>query len=247
MMWTEALAVIGSVLVLLLATGLFFGLKRYAGGVDSAAFVALLLTPLFLYLSLSGRVQELYGPGGWGAKFRDTAHDSVEIMKTPVDPEPLQVIEKEGEDAIPKLIAGLKPNVPNALVLAVGRGVYYKRDLIEKYLQAMIAAGPASYVVFVDNDTKQFVGSASGRQVLAAVSVTAARVVADRFMNDLEKGGEDPFAGIVGLVTELLSPRDTNVVALEKLVNTNADALVVSDERHRALLPSSTAISSSPS
>ena len=54
-------------------------------------------------------------------------------------------------------------------------------------------------------------------------------------MNDLEKGGEDPFAGIVGLVTELLSPRDTNVVALEKLVNTNADALVVSDERHRPI------------
>ena len=89
--------------MLLLATGIFFGLKRYAGGVDSAAFVALLLTPLFLYLSLSGRVQELYGPGGWGAKFRDIAHDSVEIMKIPVDPELLQAIEKEGEGAIPGL------------------------------------------------------------------------------------------------------------------------------------------------
>lgn len=235
MISTEALAVLISLAVLVLATGLFFGLKRYAGGVDSAAFVALLLTPLFLYLVLSGRVQELYGPGGWGAKFRDTVHDSVKIMEIPVDPEPLQSLEKQGENAIPELIARLKPNVPNALVLAVGRGVYYKRDLIEKYLQAMMAAGPATYVVFVDDRTKQFVGSASGRQVLAAVSVTAATAMADRFMNDLEKGGEDPFAGIVGLVTESLSPRDTNVVALEKLVNTNADALVVSDERHRPI------------
>ena len=69
MISTDALAVLGSLAVLVLATGLFFGLKRYAGGVDSAAFVALLLTPLFLYLSLSGRVQEFSGPGCWGAQW----------------------------------------------------------------------------------------------------------------------------------------------------------------------------------
>ena len=40
----------------------------------------------------------------------------------------------------------------------------------QKYLKALIAAGPATYVVFVDATTKQFVGSASGRQVLAALS-----------------------------------------------------------------------------
>jgi hypothetical protein len=130
------------------------------------------------------------------------------------------------------LIAGLNPKVPNALVLSVGRSNYVS-DLIQKYLQALIAAGPATYVVFVDDRTKQFVGSASGRQVLAALSGPA---VADRFMNDLKTGGERPFAGIVGLVTESLSQRDTNVVALEKLENTNADALViVDDDGHRPI------------
>jgi hypothetical protein len=38
------------------------------------------------------------------------------------------------------------------------------------------------------------------------------------------------------LVTESLSPEDSNVVALEKLVNTNADALViVSDDGRRPI------------
>ena len=41
-------------------------------------------------------------------------------------------------------------------------------------------------------------------------------------------GGERPFAKTgMGLVTKSLSPEDSNVVALEKLVNTNADALVI--------------------
>ena len=84
MISTDALAVLISFTVLVLATGLFFGLKRYAGGVDSAVFVALLLTPLLLYLSLSGRLQEFSGPGGWGAKFRDIAHDSV--TRKPMSP-----------------------------------------------------------------------------------------------------------------------------------------------------------------
>ena len=194
---------LGSPAALVLATGLFLGLKRYAGGVDSAAFVALLLTPLFLYLSLSGRVQELYGPGGWGAKFRDVTHDSVESMKVPVDPEPLQAIEKGGEGAIPSRIAGLQPNVPNALVLSVGRGNYYRRDLIEKYLQALIAAGPATYVVFVERPYRA-VRRQCQRQTGAGGTERPA--VADRFMNDLKTGGERPFAGIVGLVTESLSP-----------------------------------------
>ena len=40
----------------------------------------------------------------------------------------------------------------------------------------------------------------------------------------------------MGLVTESLSPEDSNVVALEKLVNTNADALViVSDDGRRPI------------
>ena len=136
-----------------------------------------------------------------------------------------------------------EPNVPNALVLAVGRGDYYKRDLIEKYLQALIAAGPATYVVFVD-DTKQFVGSASGRQVLGAVSVTA---VADRFMNDLKKGGEHPFAGIVGLVTELLSQRGHQRRRAGEAGEHQCGRFGDVSDEGTALLPSSTAITSSPS
>jgi hypothetical protein len=230
MMSMDVLAVLTSLAVLALATALFFGLKRYAGGVDSAVFVALLLTPILVYLFLSGRLQEFSGPGGWGAKFRDIAHASVETTKILVDAQPLQTMEKGGESEIAMRIASLKPNVPNALVLAVGRGSYYVPDIILKYLQALMAAGPATYVVFVDARTGQFVGSASGRQVLAALSDPE---VSERFMHDLREGGERPFAGMGFLVTESLSPDDSNVVALQKLVDTNADALVIVSEDKR--------------
>lgn len=233
MISADVLAVLMSLAVLVLSTALFFGLKRYAGGVNSAVFVALLLTPLLVYLFLSGRVQEFSGPGGWGAKFRDIAQASVETTKILVDAEPLQTMMKGGEGEIANRIAVLKPNVPNALVLAVGRGSYYVPDIIKKYLQALMAAGPATYVVFVKADTGQFVGSASGRQVLAALNNPDS---AERFMRDLREGGERPFAGMGFLVTESLSPEDSNVVALQKLVDTNADALVIiSDDGRRPI------------
>jgi hypothetical protein len=233
MLSTDTIAVLISLAVLLLATGLFLGLKHYVGGIDSAIFVALLLTPLLIYLFLSGRIQEFSGPGGWGAKFRDIAHASVETTRILVDAEPLQAMTKGPESEIVNRIAALKPNVPNALVLSVGRGSYYVAEVIEKYLQALMQAGPSSYVVFVDANTERFVGSANARQVLAALKNPE---LAEHFMRDLREGGLRPFAEMGFLVRESLSPDDSNVVALQKLIDTNADALVIVSADGRQLL-----------
>lgn len=233
MLSNEFIALLVSFVVLLLATGLFLGMKKFFGGIDSAIFVALLLTPLLVYLFVSGRLQEFSAPGGWGAKFRDIAQASVETTKILVDAQPLQIMEKGAEGEIERRIAELKPNVPNALVLFVGRGGYYVADIIEKYLQALIAAGPSTYVIFIDANTKQFVGSASGRQILATLQDPA---LTAQFMQELSEGGSRPFAEMRFLVEVSLSQDDTNVIALQKLIDTNADALIiVSDDKQHIL------------
>jgi hypothetical protein len=38
---------------------------------DSATVIALLLLPLLVFGVVSGKIQELTGPGGWGAKFAE--------------------------------------------------------------------------------------------------------------------------------------------------------------------------------
>ena len=60
-----------------------------------------------------------------------------------------RLIKKEGEGAIPKLTAGLKPNVPNALVLSVGRGgdprpsLLHRRAVPPRAEVAALRAAPA--------------------------------------------------------------------------------------------------------
>lgn len=52
---------------------------NWLGVKEQAVIVALLLLPLLVYGTVSGRISELTGPGGWGAKF---AALETEIEKT---------------------------------------------------------------------------------------------------------------------------------------------------------------------
>ncbi len=68
--------VIGTILVAIL--------QYYVGIHDSATIVALLLVPLLVYGIVSGRLKELTGPGGWGAKFAEL---ETQVEKTKVQVE----------------------------------------------------------------------------------------------------------------------------------------------------------------
>ena len=63
----------------LIGIGLVAFLQKAVGIGESATIVTLLLVPLFVYGIVSGRLRELTGPGGWGAKFAEL---ETEIEKT---------------------------------------------------------------------------------------------------------------------------------------------------------------------
>ena len=80
-------------------------------------------------------------------------------------------------------------------------------------------------VVFIDDATKKFIGSASTRQVLSILNDDG---TSKRFMDELEHKSPTPFAGMGFLVTQFLAPCDTNATALQKFAETpSADALVI--------------------
>src|SRR4051812_46075546 len=62
-------------------------LQRGVGITDSATTVALLLVPLLVYGMVSGRLMELTGPFGWGAKFAKVEN---ELEKTKEDVEAIR-------------------------------------------------------------------------------------------------------------------------------------------------------------
>ena len=229
-------SVIAGIAVLALAIALLLGLKRLVGGVDSGVFIALLLVLIAVYSLLSGKIQELSG-GGVALKFKDFAQASVAStsIKSGImdEAQTLQLVSKGGPANLQETLARLKSDLPNALTLSVGKSGYYQSGAIIAWLQNLIAIAPSSYVVFIDDATKKFIGSASARQVLSILNDNS---TSTRFMDELEHKSPNPFAGMGFLVTQFLTPADTNATALQKFAETSADALViVSDDGNQPI------------
>lgn len=72
----------------LIGVALVAVLQKGVGIGDSATTVALLLVPLLVYGIVSGRLRELTGPGGWGAKF---AEFETELEKTKEEVRAIQI------------------------------------------------------------------------------------------------------------------------------------------------------------
>jgi hypothetical protein len=228
-MSAESLAVVSSGIVLLVALGLLFMLSRAFGKVDGATFIAILLVPLLVYGILSGRLAEFSGPGGWGAKFQAVAEMEIDPTAIVEGAEQLDLVEKGGFDTLRDFAGRLDRKRPNAVSLEVGRSGYYSAEAIQTYIRTLQSAGSATYVIFIDHETKRFIGSANSDQVLALIGSSATR---DAFMQELQNPGEgeEPFAEFRFLVRESLTPNDTNSAALDKFLASGAQALVVLDD-----------------
>ena len=223
---TEATAIVAALGVFLAALALIWGLRKIMGGsIDGAIFIAVLLVPVIVYALVSGRLAEFSGPGGWGAKFRTAATDQVETSAILENVEGLQDVEKTGLRELSRIVADLDPTLPNALLLRVGRTDYYQPGAIKTYLTTLMTVGPSTYVVFVDDETRRFVASANASQILALV---ASDRDSGQFMSELESSrSANAFQGYDFLIRQSLKSNETNADALQKFLDTNADALVV--------------------
>jgi electron transfer flavoprotein alpha subunit len=187
----------------------------------------------------SGRLTELKGPGGWGAKFQTFQthiqasvgrQDPVEKTEVLSDAEAIQVLTGPVQE-LSTLIANLDPGSPSVFILEVGRPHHYKIEAIVQYLKALIAVGAPAYVVFVDTKSGKFIGSTSANQLSAFLANDWA---AKEFIAKLE-GQPRMFTGLGFLVTDSLTSDDTNFTALQKFVGTHSDALVIIEDRRKPI------------
>lgn len=220
----EFIAVCCAIVVLLAAIGVLFLIHLYADKRDSVALITLLVLPLLVYVIVSGRLLEVTGPGGWGAKFRNHAHAAVEAGGILSDIDPLQAVWKGSLRDLKERIGGLDPHLPRALILRLGGPGSYNSQTLKTYLRALMACGAPTYVIFVEGSSRKFVGSASATQILTLLGDDE---TASSFITELAEGGMQLLNRNGILTAAYLLPTDTNAAALQKFLETNAMALVV--------------------
>jgi hypothetical protein len=146
---------------------------------DSAAIVAIIIAPLLVHGIASGKILELTGPGGWGAKFQAAAEQKVIDTATRIafDMEELQKVQKEGLAKLDEIVRKLQKGKPVALILDFGRQGYYVADVVREYADKLSKFDPETSVILVDNVTKRFVATIDVRSFLNVLDTDPSKLI----------------------------------------------------------------------
>lgn len=233
--------------LLFLAVGMFASwfVQTVLDVKGDAILLALLIVPVILYLTLSGRVREI-AAGNLSVKMEEASREPVE--ETAVIPEPRALI-----DATKRLNIKTDPNDALFVTITYGRGDYERGKVLDG-LRELAATRQVPLVIVLD----------SYKRVLAYMTFRSALDLLEReergddfikFVNEgdpeiIEKG-----CGFSAVRTETLLKGTTNVDALSEMEKSGLDTLVIVDrkchlvgfvERNRLLSKMMLALCSSP-
>jgi hypothetical protein len=225
---TEAKNMATSMAFLIVGVGVLWLAKSQAGIDGDAVLVSLLLIPLIMYLTLSGKLTGLKGPGGLEATFREAATQSVTWTAQTVEPsQGTQVIAKEGIRDIQARLGRLDESRPILMTIKVGQQASYDWDALKRYMTALSQFRNFKFIVFIDQNDRllAYMPSWAFRGLINLPEL------GDEFINRINQGDIADLRRYPGVVQETISTRSSNVDALRQMMRQNLEALVVTDEQ----------------
>lgn len=212
--------------ILLLGLALAYVIKRLELG-DSVTLIALLLIPLIAYGVVSGDIREFTAPGGWGAKFREAASNTIEPVSISQSIEKAQFVAKGSIVQLINVGENLEPGKPVALTLQLGRGSYYAPEVIAEYIR-VLSGNDANLTVIIIHQDGRYFAFADGKYVL---NILQSDEQSTRFMTALRTADGSGFEALTGVSTQKIGTDATNTDALKIMQEENISKLVaVSDD-----------------
>lgn len=195
-----------------------------------AVLVSLLLLPIIVYLIFSGRLGELR-VGSLEAKFVNVARESVELAAETVEPSPddMQIVEKMGRKELERQIERLDESKSIILTLTLGKEGYYNRDILLRYVEALLQYRTFRFVVILDRE-KKFVAYIPSWAMLQILRVEA---LGYEFVSMINSGNVRELRQYRGVITRTISTKSTNADALREMTAQDLEALVVIDDDRR--------------
>jgi signal-transduction protein with cAMP-binding, CBS, and nucleotidyltransferase domain len=195
-----------------------------------AILISLLLTPLLVYLILSGKLEEFKGPGGLEAKFAKVAGETVSTTSEEVrlSVEEMQIVMKESLVVLEKKRQELNESQPIVMIMELGKHNYYQREAVLKYLEVLAQFRNFRFAVFVDKN-KRF---AAYMPSWALKGLLAYPELGDRFIYAVNESLAQELFRYPGFIRETIHTQSTNTEALREMTKQNSEALVVIDEKN---------------
>lgn len=189
-----------------------------------AILIALLILPLVLYLSLSGRVGELTA-GDLTVKLNEASRE-------PVGQTSQYVVADLGPRSDPtRPIQKTDPNRPQVVTLTNGGGPYNREKVLSR-LRNLAAISPVPLLIVLDNRERVL----AYMTYRSALGVLQHELRGEQFIELVNADNPDAFDGGGGfsfVKTETIPDTTTNAEALSAMVETGLDALIVVDRKGR--------------
>ncbi len=192
-----------------------------------AVFISLLLIPILVYVIISGKLEELKGPGGLEAKFVKAANESISAAteKVELSIEEMQIVLKEGLTLLEKKRLELNEAQPIVMIMEIGKRGYYDRVAVLNYIDMLSQFRNFKFVVFLDRNN-QFVSYMPSWAVKGLISK---QYLGDEFISIINNGNKNELFQFPGVVRETIRTESTNAEALREMTKQNLEALVVID------------------
>jgi hypothetical protein len=224
----EGRAVALSVLFLVVGLGVLWLAKEVLDLGGDAVLISLLLLPALLYLALSGRLTEITGPGGVGAKFREVGAKPAPASWQKLTQEDVQMVAKGGLDELRRLMPTLElDDRPIILTFTIGAEHRYDLQMVRDYIEVLAALRRFLVVVFLDPEGRLLGYMPAGR----FVALMRSQEAGFQLIEDLStRNASRQLGTIPGVSTETLPVGSTNSDALQMMTRRGLDVLALVDD-----------------
>lgn len=198
--------------------------------IDGSVLIALIILPLLVYLSASGKLAEFKAPGGIEAKFARAAAESVSPASETVAYDNPQVVAKEAvRSLIERKATEIDESKPIVMTMGIGKQDQYNAEDVKQYMSVLSQFRNFKFVLFLDRDGKfvAYMPSWALKQLLQVPDL------AEEFLNSINEGQMAQVLRYPGVVKKTISTESTNAEALREMLEQNIEALVVIDEQRK--------------
>lgn len=230
--WREAPALVGTLFFLAVGIAVSDAARRLLPAQGDAFLIAALVSPIIVYLVLSGRLEEFRGPGGIGGKLREVSNRQVETTARTSTIE-FRWLEK-GNLADLDTFLGREP-LPGttALLLRLKLLSLYDEWTLEQYAERLTGIRNLVFVVVVDQ-LGRFIAYFPVELLLPRLTRTDASVptrsMAARLVQAVINGDRAAVVRLEGAVGETIR-HDTNFLrALELAEKHQLEGILVLDD-----------------
>jgi hypothetical protein len=222
----QTAAFLVSILFLALGFSALWLLKSMLSMQQDAVLVAMLITPILIYMILTGRLREI-SAGGVKAMLGEAADEQLLANNAePITAETVHQIMAEGGGGMPKLqeeVMDIDESMSIALTVTCRKVDLYNADELLKYLKVLSKYPNFKFLVILRQD-KKVIAYLSDSQAQKALETEPLDFV--EAIND----GDDKKLKRYGAVTVLAKKTDTYLNVLQRMTEHNMNAIVVVDK-----------------